>query len=147
MAPGAEVTARREALAVRLREPEFRREIAAGLAGADTAYDLGGGHPLVGRLVPDLRLVVGGRRTRLAALLRDARPLLLDLTGEAAAPHAGAAAPWRDRVTVVAARSHDRNAPPALLIRPDGYVAWAASAPGDPAGLPEALTRWFGAPR
>ncbi len=146
MAPGAEVTARREALAVRLREPEFRREIAAGLAGADTAYDLGGGHPLVGRLVPDLRLVVGGRRSRLAALLRDARPLLLDLTGEAAAPHAGAAAPWRDRVTVVAARSHDRNAPPALLIRPDGYVAWAASAPGDPAGLPEALTRWFGAP-
>lgn len=159
-APGAEVDARREAFAVRLREPEFRREIAAAIAGADTAYDLGGEHPLVGRLVPDLRLVVGGRRVRLASLLRDARPLLLDLATPARSvpPPAGASgrlhdslsgvvAPWQDRVPLVTARSRDRAAPPALLIRPDGYVGWAAPAPGDATGLPKALTRWFGPPR
>lgn len=148
MAPGEQVDAAREVFAARLREPEFLRGIAEEIAGVDAAYPMTGpAHPAVGRLVPDLRLVVDGRRTRLASLLHEARPLLFDL---APAPGdtglAAAAGPWADRVAVVPARARDRSAPAALLVRPDGYVAWATDSPTDHTGLPEALTTWFGPP-
>ncbi|GAA2386189.1 FAD-dependent oxidoreductase [Catellatospora methionotrophica] len=142
MAPGDEVTARRERYAQRLREPGFLREVAEAVAGLDLPYPTGAGHPMLGRMAPDLRLTHESRRIRLAALQRTARPLLLDLTGDPAL--AEAAAPWRDRVDVIRATPRDPGTPPALLIRPDGYVAWAAP---DPAGLPSALTTWFGPPR
>ena len=107
-------------------------------------------HRLAGYLAPDLR-VEGrdGGQTRVAELVRPARGVLLDLTKDGAV--AGAAAGWADRITVLAARLNppDHPAPAdALLIRPDGYVAWATG-PGaaDPSGgLDEALRTWFGAP-
>ncbi|GAA1407403.1 FAD-dependent monooxygenase [Catellatospora coxensis] len=144
MAPGEEVTARRERYAARLREPGFLREVADAVAGLDLPYPMGDGPPLLGRMAPDLRLTHGGRRIRLASLQRAARPLLLDLTGDQAL--AAAAAPWRDRVDLIDARPRDPGTPPALLIRPDGYVAWAAPAAADPTGLTAALTTWFGPP-
>jgi hypothetical protein len=96
--------------------------------------------------VPDLRLETGAGRTRVAGLMPAARGVLLDFTPDAAA--APAAAPWAGQVTVVKAGRPDAAAPAALLIRPDGYVAWAAE-PGTPdptAGLGEALRAWFGLP-
>ncbi|GAB4060849.1 FAD-dependent monooxygenase [Catellatospora paridis] len=144
MAPGDEVTTRREAYAARLREPGFLREVADAVAGLDLPYPMGPGPALLGRMSPDLRLTHGGRRIRLASLQHGARPLLLDLTGDPAL--AAAAAPWRDRVDLVRATPRDPGTPPALLIRPDGYVAWVGPAPDDPTGLPEALTAWFGPP-
>jgi len=110
------------------------------LAGSDVRYTEHD-HPLVGRFVPDLDLVTDDGPTRLAELLRTARPLLLDLG------HGGlgaAAQGWRDRVDVVTATTAD-PAPTGLLVRPDGYIAWAAS-DCRPTGLAGALRTWFGPP-
>jgi hypothetical protein len=109
------------------------------LAGSDVRYDMGDSHPLSGRLVPDWTLDDGRRITD---LLHDARGILLDGTGGAAAT---AAAPWAGRVDAVVGPSAD--GPAAMLVRPDGYVAWAADTfgPADGAGLQKALRRWFGA--
>ena len=125
------------------------RKLLAGLvSGLDVHYDLGAGHPLLGRRVPDLDLLTGDGPTRVFTLLHDARPLLLNL----GAPGAFDLAPWSDRVVVVDASYEGAwelpvigavSAPPAVLVRPDGYVAWVGG-PTD-AGLPEALARWFGA--
>ncbi|WP_155375613.1 FAD-dependent monooxygenase [Catellatospora vulcania] len=144
MAPGDEVTARRERYAARLREPGFLHEVAGAVAGLDLPYPMADGGPLLGRMSPDLRLTHDGRRIRLASLQCGARPLLLDLTG--GPDLAAVAAPWRDRVDLVRATPRDPGTPPALLIRPDGYVAWVSLAPDDPTGLPAALTTWFGPP-
>lgn len=92
-------------------------------------------HPLVGHLAPELSVTTTAGVVRLAELLRTGRPLLLDLAGVGAV-----AGGWRDRVDVVSATGPDQ---PALLIRPDGFVAWAGF---DSTGLADALTRWFGAP-
>jgi 3-(3-hydroxy-phenyl)propionate hydroxylase len=126
---------------------EPRRHIYAMLAALDVHYELGEGHPLLGRRMPDLDLQTAGGPTRVFNLLHDARPVLLNL-GE---PAGFDIAPWADRVRLVDAR-HDGvcelpligeiTAPPAALIRPDGHVAWAGDL-ADP-GLPEALTTWFG---
>jgi 2-polyprenyl-6-methoxyphenol hydroxylase-like FAD-dependent oxidoreductase len=115
--------------------PEVSGHLGELLAGSDVRYDMPGAdpHPLLGRLVPDLELTVDGRRTRVADLLRTARPLLLDL-GDDPTLRAAAAG----RVDVVSARCPHPPAP-ALLIRPDGWVAWAGSP--DPEA---ALTTWFG---
>jgi 3-(3-hydroxy-phenyl)propionate hydroxylase len=128
---------------------EPRRHIAAMLAGLDIHYDLGDGHPLLGRRMPDLDLDTADGSTTVFTLLHDARPILLRL-GE---PGGFDIAPWADRVRSVEAR-HDGvlelpvlgevPAPPAVLIRPDGHVAWAGD-PTDPK-LPRALETWFGAP-
>ena len=127
------------------------------MEGSDVRYAMPAGgarpHPLAGRFAPDLRLDAGGGVTRVAELLRPARGVLLDLSSATGAL-VGAASGWSDRVGVTAARPLAPPAPAtAMLIRPDGYVAWAAD-PADPAdladlarGLPEALRAWFGEPR
>jgi hypothetical protein len=127
---------------------EPRRRIAAMLSGLDIHYDLGAGHPLIGRRMPDLDLQTADGPTRVFTLLHDARPVLLNL-GE---PGGFDISPWANRVRLVDA-SHDGvweipvlgeiAAPPAVVIRPDGHVAWA----GDLADqeLPRALATWFGA--
>jgi hypothetical protein len=127
---------------------EPRRRIAAMLSGLDIHYDLGDGHPLFGRRMPDLDLRTADGPTRVSALLHDARPVLLNL-GE---PGGFDISPWANRVRLVDAK-HDGvwelpvlgeiAAPPAVVIRPDGHVAWAGDLT-DPE-LPQALATWFGA--
>jgi 2-polyprenyl-6-methoxyphenol hydroxylase-like FAD-dependent oxidoreductase len=127
---------------------EPRKRIAAELCGLDIHYDLGEGHPLLGRRMPDLDLQTADGPTRVFTLLHDARPLLLNL-GE---PGGFDISPWADRVRLVDA-THDGvwelpalgeiAAPPAVVIRPDGHVAWAGDLT-DPE-LPRALATWFGA--
>jgi len=140
----------RDTLAELLGLKEAREWIAAMITGLDIHYDLGEGHPLLGRRVPDLDLVTAGGPLRVFTLLHQARPVLLNL-GE---PGGLDITPWADRVRLVDADYAGPwdlpvlgpvAAPAAVLIRPDGYVAWA----GDPArpGLDEALTTWFGLPK
>jgi 2-polyprenyl-6-methoxyphenol hydroxylase-like FAD-dependent oxidoreductase len=138
----------RDTMAELLGMDEPRRHIAAMLSGLDIHYDLGEGHPLLGRRMPDLDLHTADGPTRVFALLHDARPVLLNL-GE---PGGFDVSPWADRVRLVDAR-HDGvwelpvlgevAAPPAVAIRPDGHVAWAGALT-DPE-LPQALATWFGA--
>jgi hypothetical protein len=118
------------------------------ISGLDIHYDLGEGHPLLGRRMPDLDLRTADGPTRVFALLHDARPVLLSL-GE---PSGFDISPWANRVRLVDGRHEgvwelpvlgEVAAPPAVLIRPDGHVAWAGDL-GD-AELPRALATWFGA--
>jgi 2-polyprenyl-6-methoxyphenol hydroxylase-like FAD-dependent oxidoreductase len=130
---------------------EPRRRFAAMMSGLDIRYDLGEGHPLIGRRMPDLDLVSDDGPRRLFTLLHDARPLLLNL-GE---PGGIDVAAW-DNVRLFEARYEGHlclpvvgavTAPVAVLIRPDGHVAWAGDACGASVnGLVDALTRWFGSP-
>ncbi|AHH17226.1 putative monooxygenase [Nocardia nova SH22a] len=111
------------------------------LAGSDIRYPMPGGgpHPLVGRLVPDLPLQTADRGpVRVTDLMRTGRPLLLDFTNTDALH--GMSHPWIDRIATITATC-DNPPAPALLIRPDGYIAWAAD---QQANLEEALTHWFG---
>ena len=138
----------RDTMTELLSMDEPRRRIAAMLSGLDIHYDLGEGHPLLGRRMPDLDLHTADGPTRVFTLLHDARPVLLNL-GE---PGGFDISPWADRVRLVDA-THDGvwelpvlgevAAPPAVLIRPDGHVAWAGDLT-DPE-LPRALATWFGA--
>ena len=132
---------------------EPRRRIAAMMSGLDIHYDLGDGHPLVGRRMPDLDVDTAEGATRVFTLLHQARPVLLDLGAGGGGPRAGGfdIGPWADRVRLVAARYDggwelpvlgEVAAPAAVLIRPDGHVAWAGDL-GDPQ-LPDALSTWFG---
>jgi 2-polyprenyl-6-methoxyphenol hydroxylase-like FAD-dependent oxidoreductase len=146
--PGDRHQALRDTMAELLGMDEPRRRIAGMLSGLDVHYDLGEGHPLLGRRMPDLNVLTAEGPTRVFTLLHDARPVLLNL-GE---PGGFDISPWGDRVRLVDA-GHDGvwelpvigevPAPPAVVIRPDGYVAWAGDLT-DP-GLPEALANWFGA--
>lgn len=128
---------------------EPRERLAAEMSGLDVHYELGEGHPLLGRRVPDLDLHTARGPTRLFALLHDARPVLLNL-GEIGGFDI---TPWADRVRVIDAEYAGAwelpvlgavPAPTAVLIRPDGYVAWVGN--GTRTGLTEALTTWFGVP-
>jgi len=132
------------------RMDEPRKRLAGVISGLDIRYDLGEGHPLLGRRMPDLDLVVGNGPLRLFTLLHHARPVLLNL-GE---PGSFDIAPWADRVQVVDATYDgawelpvlgEVTAPCAVLIRPDGYVAWVGA--GTDRGLVDSLTRWFGSGR
>jgi 2-polyprenyl-6-methoxyphenol hydroxylase-like FAD-dependent oxidoreductase len=149
LAPGSDVTALRELFTELLGDRPTVPRLAELTAGTDVRYDMGadGAHPLVGWCAPDMVLHTGTRAVRLAELTRTARPLLLDLTGDASL--VGTLSPWRDRVEIVAARPQAPAPATALLLRPDSYVAWASAAPRpDPAeleALHEALRRWFGA--
>jgi 2-polyprenyl-6-methoxyphenol hydroxylase-like FAD-dependent oxidoreductase len=138
MAPGLEVGALRTLLGELFTIPDVAKHMAALLAGTDVRYDVGDDHPLSGWIVPDLSLADG---RRVAGLLHHARPVLLDRSGTVG----GAARGWADRVDIVDAVDADMPAA-ALLVRPDGFVAWAADAFGAPdeAGLLTALRRWFG---
>lgn len=138
----------REVAAELLSMEEPRQRIAAEMSGLDIRYDLGEGHPLLGRRMPDLDLIASDGPVRLFTLLHDARPLLLDL----GTPGGIDIAPWLGRVRPLCAR-YDGGwdlpalgrvpAPTALLIRPDGHVAWVGD--GKPDGLRDAMTFWFGA--
>ena len=128
---------------------EPRRRLAGIISGLDIRYDLGEGHPLLGRRMPDLDLIAADGPLRVFELLRDARPLLLNL-GE---PGDVRIAPWADRVQLIDASCEGTwelpvlgavSAPAAVLVRPDGYVAWVGE--GTDAGLADALTTWFGPP-
>jgi len=139
----------RETMAELLGMDEPRRRFAADMSGLDIRYDFGEGHPLLGRRMPDLDLATANGPLRAFALLRDARPVLLNL-GE---PGGIDITPWANRVRSIDATYAGEwelpalgavAAPRAMLIRPDGYVAWV----GDEArsGLADALTLWFGPP-
>ena len=145
IAPGPDVTGLRELVTELLGDPVTVQRLAALTSGADVRYDMGGGHPLVGTFAPDLELKTADGSVRLAELARSARPLLLDLTGDASV----AAALSEPPVDVVTA-SADTDGPTALLLRPDGYVAWASSSPRpsdeELTALGAALRRWFAAP-
>jgi 3-(3-hydroxy-phenyl)propionate hydroxylase len=126
---------------------EARRRMAGELSGLDIHYDLGEGHPLLGRRMPDLDLATVDGPLRVYSLLHRARAAFINLGGIGSAD----LAPWADRVPVVDATYDGRwelpvlgavPAPRAVLVRPDGYVAWVGEGTQD--GLVEALTRWFG---
>jgi hypothetical protein len=139
----------RDIIAELLGMDEPRRRFAADMSGLDIRYDLGEGHPLLGRRMPDLDLITANGPLRVYALLHDARPILLNL----GAPNVFDITPWADRVRSLDAKYGGVwelpalgmvDAPTAVLIRPDGYVAWVGEAP-EP-GLEYALATWFGPP-
>ncbi len=139
----------RDTVAELLSMDEPRRRFAAMMSGLDIRYDLGEGHPLLGRRMPDLDLVTANGALRVFTLLHDARPVLLHL-GEAGGIDIR---PWADRVQSIDANYAGTwelpaigavTAPTAVLIRPDGYVAWVGES--TQLGLADALTTWFGPP-
>jgi 2-polyprenyl-6-methoxyphenol hydroxylase-like FAD-dependent oxidoreductase len=147
--PDDRTNALREIMSELLGMEEPRKRIAGMMSGLDLQYDLGKGHPLLGRRMPDLDLVTDNGPLRVFTLLHDARPVLLNL-GE---PGGIDITSWADRVQLIDARYTGPwelpvigtvTAPSAVLVRPDGYVAWV----GDQteAGLADALTTWFGPP-
>jgi 2-polyprenyl-6-methoxyphenol hydroxylase-like FAD-dependent oxidoreductase len=136
----------RETVSELLKMDEPRKRYAAMMSGLDVHYDLGEGHPLLGRRMPDLDLVTATGTQRLFTLLHPAQPILLDLADSLALD----LAPWAERVRRIDARYTGAwalpvlgavAAPTAVLIRPDGYVAWVGD--GTDQGLREALTTWF----
>ncbi|MDQ3363374.1 MAG: FAD-dependent monooxygenase, partial [Actinomycetota bacterium] len=138
-----------ETIAELLRSDEPRRRLAARMSGLDIHYDLGEGHPLLGRRMPDLDLVTADDPLRVFTLLHHARPVLLNL-GE---PGDFDITPWAHRVLAIDAKYASNwelpvlgqvAAPAAVLIRPDGYIAWVGD--GTDTGLRDALTTWFGPP-
>jgi 2-polyprenyl-6-methoxyphenol hydroxylase-like FAD-dependent oxidoreductase len=138
----------RDSISELLGMDEPRKRFGAMMSGLDIHYDLGEGHPLLGRRMPDLELITADGPAWVFTLLHEARPVLLNL----GAPGFDIA-PWADRVRLVGAKYVGAwelpalgavSAPGAVLIRPDGYVAWVGDRPD--AGLAEALTTWFGPP-
>jgi len=126
-----------------------RKRLAGLHSGLDIHYDLGDGHPLLGRRMPDLDLLTANGPLRVFRLLHDARPVLLNL-GERAAFDIS---PWADRVQLIDASYNGEwelpvlgtvSAPSATLVRPDGYVAWVGD--GTDLGLADAVRTWFGPP-
>jgi 3-(3-hydroxy-phenyl)propionate hydroxylase len=126
-----------------------RRRWAGMLSGLDVHYDIGEGHPLLGRRMPDLDVVTADGPVRVFSLLHDASPVLLNL----GAPGGIDITPWADRVRTIDARYEGPwelpvigvvRRPTAVLIRPDGYVAWVGDVTQP--GLADALTTWFGPP-
>jgi 3-(3-hydroxy-phenyl)propionate hydroxylase len=139
----------REMMSEMLRMDGPRKHYVAMLSGLDIQYDFGEGHPLLGRRMPDLDLVTANGPRRIFTLLHDARPMLLNLVE----PASFDITPWADRVQSVDAMYAGSwelpvigtvTAPTAVLIRPDGYVAWVGD--GTQLGLADALTTWFGPP-
>jgi 2-polyprenyl-6-methoxyphenol hydroxylase-like FAD-dependent oxidoreductase len=149
MRPDDRTEAARDVVSELLSIDEPRKRFAARMSGLDIRYDLGEGHPLIGRRMPDLDLVTSRGPLRVYTLLHDVRPVLLNF-GE---PGSIAIGSWADRVRSLDAKYDGMwelpaigtvPAPIAVLIRPDGYVAWVGDLT-EP-GLAEALTTWFGPP-
>ena len=139
----------RDTMTELLSMDEPRKRFAGMMSGLDIHYDLGEGHPLLGRRMPDLDLVTVDGPLRVFTLLHEAKPVLLNL-GE---PGGFDITPWADRVQLIDADSAGPwelpvlgavTAPTAALIRPDGHVAWVGD--GTDPGLRDALTTWFGTP-
>jgi hypothetical protein len=142
------IDALRDIVSELLSMDEPRKRFAAMMSGLDVHYDLGEGHPLLGRRMPDLDLVTADGPLRVFSLLHDARPVLLNL-GE---PGAFDITPWADRVQLIDAEYAgtwelpaigEVTAPGAVLVRPDGHVAWVGEDLTQ-RGLADALTTWFG---
>jgi len=145
----ARIDALRDAMSELLSMDEPRKRFAAMMSGLDIHCDLGEGHPLLGRRMPDLDLVTANGPLRVFTLLHQARPVLLNL-GE---PGGFDITPWADRLQLTDAKYAgtwelpvfgEVTAPAAVLIRPDGHVAWVGDLTHQ--GLPDALTTWFGPP-
>jgi 2-polyprenyl-6-methoxyphenol hydroxylase-like FAD-dependent oxidoreductase len=145
----ARLDALRDTVSELMRMDEPRRRFAAMLSGLDIHYDLGEGHPLLGRRMPDLDLVTADGPLRVFTLLHDARPVLLNL-GE---PGGLDITSWAGRIQLIDAKYAGAwelpvlgvvRAPTAVLIRPDGHVVWTGD--GTDLGLRDALTTWFGPP-
>ncbi|HEX9099914.1 MAG TPA: FAD-dependent monooxygenase, partial [Candidatus Dormibacteraeota bacterium] len=147
--PGDRHEALRNTMTELLSMDEPRKRIAAMMSGLDIHYDLGPGHPLLGRRMPDLDIATADGPLRVYELLRSARPVLLNLDRNRVLD----ITPWTDRVQLIDAEYGGPwelpvlgavTAPAAVLIRPDGYVAWVGD--GTDTGLREAMTTWFGPP-
>jgi hypothetical protein len=110
--------------------------------GVSLRYDLGGDHPLVGRSAPDIELADG---SRLGEHLRTGRGLMLDFVGDTRLRVV--AGRWSDRVVYRAGDAKERFGLTAMLVRPDGFVAWAADDVPDAEEAARAASRWFGEPR
>ena len=145
--PGDRSEALRDTFAELLATDDARRRFAATMCGLDIRLDFGEGHPLLGRRMPDLDLVTLDGPRRVFELLHAARPVLLDFGAPGRLDIAG----WHDRVRLVRATSAGPwdlpaiglvPAPAAVLLRPDGHVAWVGD--GTPHGLAPALAAWFG---
>jgi len=130
---------------VQLDEP--RKWYGAMMSGLDTRYELGEGHPLLGRRMPDLDIVTTDGPTRVFALLHEARPVLLNLGDAGSLAIDG----WEDRLKLIDATYDgvcelpvvgEVSTPRAILIRPDGHVAWIGD--GSTEGLHDACSAWFG---
>jgi 2-polyprenyl-6-methoxyphenol hydroxylase-like FAD-dependent oxidoreductase len=147
----------RDTMAELLGMDEPRRRFGAMMSGLDIHYDLGEGHPLIGRRMPDFDLTTDNGPLRVFTLLHKARPVLLNL-GE---PGGFDITPWADRVQLIDAKYAGTwelpaigavTAPTAVLVRPDGYVAWvgdltqALTQALTQMDLANALTTWFGLP-
>jgi 3-(3-hydroxy-phenyl)propionate hydroxylase len=139
----------RDAMSELLSMDEPRKRFAAKMSGLDIHYDLGEGHPLLGRRMPDLTLVTVNGPLQVFSLLHDGRPALINL-GE---PGGFDITPWADRVQLIDAGYAGTwelpvlgpvAAPRRVLVRPDGYVAWVGESTQQ--GLADVLTTWFGPP-
>jgi 2-polyprenyl-6-methoxyphenol hydroxylase-like FAD-dependent oxidoreductase len=147
--PDDRIDALRDTVSELLSLDEPRKRFAAMMSGLDIRYDLGDGHPLLGRRMPDLDLSTANGPLRVFNLLHGARPVLLNL-GE---PGGFDIKPWADRIQAIDAKYvgpwelpalGEVTAPAAVLIRPDGYVAWVGDV--TQRGLADALVTWFGPP-
>lgn len=146
---GSEVEPLRNVFAELMEFPEVGRHLAGMVSGLDIRYDVGpGDHPLLGKRIPSQELVGTGGKTTTIEPLYQGQGVLLDFTDRPDLRRA--AAPWSDRIQIVTAIPHElpESSPlagtAAVLVRPDGYVAWAGP---DEEGLSAALRRWFGAAR
>jgi len=139
--PGTEVTALRQLLSELMEDPGAVRRLSDLVSGNENRYAVGAdAHPLAGRWVPDFAVATADGTRRVAELARDGRPLLIDLTEVAAT-----AADIADRITLTVGRPVGDVSATALLVRPDGYVAWASSAPKPAVDeLRRVLAQWFG---
>lgn len=139
----------RDMLGELLQNDAARKQYVAMISSLDIHYDVGEGHALLGRRMPDLEVLTAAGPQRVFGLLHEARPVLLNL----GAPRAFDITAWAQRVRLVDARYTGAwelpvlgavPAPSAVLMRPDGHVAWVGDSKAQ--GLHDALTTWFGAP-